>query len=262
MKIARLLVGLSLVFLFIGSPLSAALRLEFHLEGETFRDGRSTYSWKGRRVMFIDNTRVISETKDQTIVLDTVRGEMVLIYHSEKIFETAKLPFRYEDYANEQKKKDLAVITAFMPDNVEITESPEITRIGAWQARKVHVEALAPAAEVRYEMDLWLSSVPGVNFEVYDIFSRNLYAMELYARAWAHRVIELEGMAVREEKTREVSNVKMVTVSELISFEEVALPVEKLRPSEDYREVPFELSRHFGYTGSPAATLEQASKSE
>jgi len=45
--------------------------------------------------------------------------------------------------------------------------------------------------------------------------------------------------------------IKIVGVSELISVEEVAFPVEKLRPPEDYREVPFELSRHFGSTPSP-----------
>lgn len=256
-KIFHLVLFLVLLAL-LTAPISAAVKLEYQGKQSTEdASGDVTSDFPTKETVYLSKGIAISETENLRIVVDLKEDVMTYFIHPEKIYTKIALPIHLEDYADEEQ---LDLISKLVPiyeaTRFKLEASSDIEKLGAWNVRKTQTEAEMVDGSVRFEITAWLSTEVPVDPETYNALSRSRLALSLFTRVWADRVLEPEGMAVRQRTVIITSSQRTIDDNELVSIEEdIEIPPEKLRPPEGYREVPFDLARWTGIGYKPTRRL-------
>ena len=257
MKISRAFFCLTCL-IWVSSPAFPATKLKYEDVTKTIdAHGEVSSEAAARSITYVQKDLAISDAENVTRIVDLEKNTMTMIVHPEKIYTKIKLPIHLEDYADEEQLAFMGKVKPFLEaTRVKIEESAETEQIGAFKARRVRTEAELIDGSIRYEIDAWLSTEVPVDSEAYDALSKNRFAMSLTTRSWADRLIDFEGMAVRQKTVITTSSHRTINESELVSVEEdVEIPPEKRRPPEGYEEVPFELAKWTGIGYKPTRRL-------
>ena len=238
------LIHLTLLVLLLATPLQAAVKLEYLLKETILRPGREPLLREYTEVAVIDGARAYREDRHKKTILDTKKGEVILVHHFNKTFSTGRLPFRREHYVAEAQQPRLQLHYKRFATYATFEEHDEAVRMGSWNVRKVNVVAISPQYSDRAVLDVYLTTDIDLDEETYDVLTKVWIEQSFtyHMDSWVDELVALDGVLVRQESEGSFLSSSSTGTVELLSATEVEVSPETFQPPADYPEVPLDYS--------------------
>lgn len=237
-----------LLAVLLAAPVVAAVRLEFHKTDTILREGKEPTVQEYSSVVVIDGDRGRFEGPGRTAIIDLGQDKFIFIPDEGEVYQVGHLPFSVFDYVDEDTLPRARVLFEASKGIAEIEILDERKKIGSWQAQRVRIEATAPLTGSYAVFDLWLSTAPLPETEVYDTYSRIQFAYNQFMSSFAEELLMLDGIAVEQKVEFRYPGVKIVNETRLVSAEEVTVTESDFQPPEGYVEEPLDFTSRYKIT--------------